>query len=96
MCHGSYEVYSGFLYTALSSTCLKACTLQVFVGASQALCALLLLPLLLPPFLEWWLPPKLYRKITRVVCEQSGQQGPSEWRRRQRHGRIGAVEDSRG
>ena len=65
------EVYSGILYRALPSACLKACILQIFLGASQALCALLLL--LLPPLLEWSLPPKLYGKITRIVCEQSGQ-----------------------
>lgn len=69
----SYEVYSGILYTALPSACLKACILQIVLGASQALCALLLLLLLLPRILEWSLPPKLYRKISRIVCEQSGQ-----------------------
>ena len=65
----SYLVYSRILHAALPSACLEACILQIFLGTSQALCALLLLLLLLPPLLECSLPPKLYRKITRIICE---------------------------
>ena len=52
---------------------MKTCILQILSGASQALYALLLFLLLLPPLLEGSLPPKFYRRIFRIVREQSSQ-----------------------